>query len=249
MAMNRRQTSWRLGRTIPLLATSAVLLALLGDRTLLRSAPAQAEPYHQAVRAAANAMPAVFGPWLGVDVPVPQAAIKMLEPNIILSRRFHNITTDETVTLLLVHVKDARDALGHYPPVCYPGQGWKTEAIRPTEWSADGRAVVGNEYEFSRERVDGGSRLTVSNFFIARGGTTCRDMDGVELTARDRQRKFYGVAQLQFVTDTGSISPQRQRQVVEEFIRYVGPTLSAVAGETGGSAAGGGGGSSSLGGA
>src|SRR5688572_8658902 len=108
-------------------ATVLVLLALLGDRALLRMAPAETEPYHAAVRAAVAAIPQVSGNWVGKDVPVPDAAVQMLHPNVIFSRRYQNLSTNETVAVLLVHVRDARDVLGHYPPVCYPGQGWMTQ--------------------------------------------------------------------------------------------------------------------------
>ena len=219
--------SSRIGRFGPIVATAIVLLALLGDRALLRSAPAHAEGYHNAVQAAARELPAVCNSWLGVEVPVPQAAVKMLHPNVIISRRFHNISTDETVTMLLVHVKDARDVLGHYPPVCYTGQGWTLESARPVEWSGEQRVVQGTQYEFRRERDHVGTRLVVDNFFVMRGGAICRDMDAVEAAAQDRQRKFFGAAQVQFV-HPGSVSPQRRRQVVQEFIRFMEPTFVAI---------------------
>ena len=220
-------TTSRLARFGPIAATSIVLIALLGDRAFLKSAPAQAQGYHDAVKSAADAMPMVYGSWLGVDAAVPPAAVKMLHPNIIISRRFHNISTDETVTLLLVHVKDARDVLGHYPPVCYSGQGWKLLSRQPVQWQAEQRSVQGMEYQFSRERDNIGTKLVVDNFFLMRGGTSCRDMDDVETAAQDRQRKFFGVAQVQFV-HSATTPPQRRQQIVQEFIRFMEPQFVAI---------------------
>ena len=116
------------GRTLPYSATVIVLLALLGDRMFLRMSPVQTDEYHASVKAAVEAVPTVVGSWVGIDTPVPEAAVRMLHPNIILSRRYQNLSTNETLTVLLVHVRDARDVLGHYPPVCYPGQGWRARA-------------------------------------------------------------------------------------------------------------------------
>ena len=214
-------------KTIPLIATTVVLLALLGDKLFLRMSPAQADSYHATVKSASEALPMAFGSWLGLDVPVPEAAVRMLHPNKIISRQYRNIATDETVNFLLVHVRDARDILGHYPPICYPGQGWKMDSKSPMDWSREMHAVAGTEYQFTRDRMEGNSRLIVDNFLITRGGLTYRDMDGVELAAQDRQRKFFGAGQVQIVHGSAT-SPERRRQIVEEFLKFLEPTLQAI---------------------
>ena len=217
------------GRTLPYAATVIVLLALLGDRVFLRMSPVQTDEYHATVKAAVEAVPTVVGSWVGMDTPVPEAAVRMLHPNIILSRRYQNLSTNESLTVLLVHVRDARDVLGHYPPVCYPGQGWKTQSATPLDWRAGTLLVQGTEYDFSRDRLEGGSRLYVDNFLILAGGETCRDMDGVERAAQDRQRKFFGAGQVQFVHDARTSAPRR-REVVEEFLKATEPALQAIVG-------------------
>jgi hypothetical protein len=218
------------GRALPYAATAMVLLALLADRTLLRMAPAETDAYHASVRDAIAALPTVTGSWIGVDTPVPEAAVRMLHPNIILSRRYQNLSTNETVTVLIVHVRDARDVLGHYPPVCYPGQGWKTQQATPVDWNVANLTIRGTEYEFGRDRLEGASRLYVDNFLILAGGETCRDMDGVELAAQDRSRKFYGAGQVQLVHD-GRTTPQRRREISEEFLQSTEPALHAIVGD------------------
>jgi hypothetical protein len=218
------------GRALPYAATAMVLLALLADRTLLRMAPAETDAYHASVRDAIATLPTVTGSWVGVDTPVPEAAVRMLHPNIILSRRYQNLSTNETVTLLIVHVRDARDVLGHYPPVCYPGQGWKTQQATPVDWNVANLTIRGTEYEFGRDRLEGASRLYVDNFLILAGGETCRDMDGVELAAQDRSRKFYGAGQVQLVHD-GRTTPQRRREISEEFLQSTEPALRAIVGD------------------
>jgi len=214
---------------LPYAATVLILLALLGDKAFLRMSPVQTEDYHAAVKSAVQALPLVTGPWVGMDAPVPEAAVQMLHPNIILSRRYQNLSTNESVTVLLVHVRDARDVLGHYPPICYPGQGWKTQSGTPCDWQSGAMLVRGTEYEFGRDRLEGGSRLYVDNFLILAGGETCRDMDAVERAAQDRQRKFFGAGQMQFVHDART-SPQRRREIVEEFLKASEPALQAIIG-------------------
>ena len=217
----------RAGDVMPYAATLLILLALLGDRALLRMTPAQTEEYHASVRDAVGGLSPVVGSWVGMDVPVPEAAVQMLHPNIILSRRYQNLATDEAVTLLVVHVRDARDVLGHYPPVCYPGQGWKTQSATPTDWKAGELTFHGTEYDFHRDRLEGGSRLFVNGFMILAGGVTCRDMEEIELAAQDRQRKFFGAGQVQFVHDART-TPQRRREIVEEFLQSAEPALRAI---------------------
>ena len=220
------------GRVLAYAATAVVLLALLADRTMLRMAPAETDAYHATVREAIEALPAAIGSWAGTDTPVPEAAVRMLHPNIILSRRYENLdmSKNESVTLLIVHVRDARDVLGHYPPVCYPGQGWKTQQAAPIDWSVADMTIRGTGYEFGRDRLEGASRLYVDNFLILAGGETCRDMDGVELAAQDRSRKFFGAGQVQLVYD-GRTTPQRRREISEEFLKSTEPALRAIAGD------------------
>jgi hypothetical protein len=220
-----KRSSWV--PAVSLSVTLLVLLALAGDRAFLRTSPAEADDYHAAARAAIEALPVTNGQWVGVDVPVPVAAVKMLHPNIILSRRFTNIATDESVSFLLVQVRVARDTLGHYPPICYPGQGWKIQSAEPVDWNGAGRIVHGTEYIFTRGDEAGNARLVVDNFLMLPDGQTCRDMDAVEQAAQDRKRKFFGAAQIQ-VVHGGDVSARRRHQIVDSFVRYAEPAFEAI---------------------
>ena len=82
--------------------------------------------YHDSIRKVANNIPYVVGDYVGQDIPIPQGAIELLKPNVIISRRYSNLNNGATVDLLFVHCKDAQDMLGHHPPVCYPAHGWST---------------------------------------------------------------------------------------------------------------------------
>ncbi len=214
---------------IAILCTLLVFAALALDKTLLRPPAAIADAYHDEVRKAAEAVPRHFGPWLGVDVPVPPAAVRLLKPNAIVSRRYTNIATGEAVSFLVVQVRDSRDILGHYPPVCYPAQGWTRRATQPMEWNGATQEFPGTRYGFDQEGLEGGVRITIDNFLILPDGTICPDMNAVESMAQDRVRKVFGAAQVQLIYNA-SVSADRQTQITEEFLRFFQPVVNAISG-------------------
>jgi hypothetical protein len=217
---------------LPILATLLVFGWLVVDRAFMRPPAAIADEYHARIRESAEALPRHFGPWLAMDVPVPTAAVELLQPNVIISRRYTNIQTGEAVTFLFVQVRDARDILGHYPPACYPGQGWNTETADPVVWLEQGAQINGTRYRFVRDRLQEDSQIVIDNFLLLPDGTTCSDMDAVESVAQDRLRKVFGAAQVQLVYSV-RVSPDRQRQITEEFISHIEPMIMAAsAGES-----------------
>jgi hypothetical protein len=92
------------------------------------------------------------------------------------------------------------------------------------------KPMAGTEYCFERGNMEGGIHIVVDNFFVMRGGMVCRSMDDVELAAQDRQRKFFGAAQVQFVHD-GGVSRERRRQSEQELLKALEPTLAAISAE------------------
>lgn len=222
--MTRRFRDLKAGAWVAYVTTAIVLLAGLLDRTLLRPSPAVAAPYHERMRVLATQLPTAFGNWVGVEAPVPEAAQRILHANAIVSRGYHNLVTGEQASLLVVLVSDARDILGHFPPVCYPAQGWTRSGAVNREWTAVGRPIYGVEYQFTRDRLDGMSRLTVDNYLFLPGGRTCRGMEEVEAAAQSRLEKLYGAGQVQVVFST-PISPERRDAIVKEFAAVVAPIL------------------------
>ena len=82
----------------------------------------------QAVADAIAAAPYRIGPWAGADEPPAPAAIKLLHTNAILARRYERVGGDGSVSVLVVHCTDVRDMRGHWPPMCYPANGWMPRA-------------------------------------------------------------------------------------------------------------------------
>jgi hypothetical protein len=163
---------------------------------------------------------------------VPAAAFSLLQPNLVLARRYRDINTGHSVTLLLVQCMDARDIIGHYPPVCYPGQGWSELESIPRNWAVEDLSITGTQYRFSTSRPGRAATIVVDNFMVLPGGGFCRDMEGVHLAARDRRKRQWGVAQVQLVSDGGMSTAQRQ----EAFARLVGaarPLIDQIRGAEG----------------
>ena len=203
----------------PIVATLLIFAAVMADKIFVQQSATIADPYHAQVKSAADELPMFFGSWLGTDVAVPEAAVRMLKPNVIISRRFDNIRTGESVNFLFVQTRDARDILGHYPPVCYPGQGWTVESVVETDWGPQDKVAGGTAYTFSRGELAETVGLKVDNLLLLPDGTFCRNMDGVERVAQDRLRKSFGAAQIQLVYG-GGVSQERQKQITEEFLRF-----------------------------
>jgi hypothetical protein len=203
-----------------------LLLGAAAERLSLRP-PADATPYHDEVRAAAKALPMRVGDWVGTDVEQPQAAVRLLRPNVIFCRRYDNMSSDDRqeATFLLVQCPDARDLVGHFPPICYPNQGWKLLGATPTDWTVGGVTVHGTRYEFLRP--SGGAAVIVRNFMILPDGRFAPNMDAVDEASKNVDRRFYGAAQVQVTMDS-SIPEQQRNAVFNALVAGNWPVIEAI---------------------
>src|SRR4051794_30845872 len=101
-----------------------VLAGIAADNARHARKQQDAAPFHARARKAIEAYPYVIGYWAGKDVEVPTAAVKLLHPNMIVSRHFVNQGerwgTVLEADVLIVQCADSRDMTGHFPPICYP---------------------------------------------------------------------------------------------------------------------------------
>ena len=158
----------------------------------------------EAVAAAVAEAPYQVGRWLGRDIEVPRAAVELLKPNAILSRRFQRAEGGHSVSLLLVHCMDMRDMGGHYPPVCYPSSGW----VPLDDPEADeamlefrGRPLPVRVYAF--RRIEDGireARIRIYNFFVMPDGKVTPDIAVVRGRSERLALSAQGVAQIQIIT-------------------------------------------------
>lgn len=217
----------RPGARVAWICTLLLLGGIAADRAFFNKPTAEAGAYHEMVAGTANAFPFSFERWLGVEAPVPQSAIAMLKPNFILSRAYQELGGDRRVTLLVVQCTDSRDILGHYPPVCYVNQGWVMQSAKPRDWLVGDQTIHGTRYVF-RTGGEGVQReLVLDNFMILPSGSTARDMDAVDLAARDSRLKYFGAAQVQLVYDN-RLSEAQRSEIFQEFARELKPTIDAI---------------------
>ena len=193
----------RLSHAIPglTLVLLLVLPIVFPNRTIVDAA---AVAHQKAVALAVEQTPYRIGQWVGRDMAVPPAAIRLLRPNAILSRRFQRIGGGLTVDVLLVHCTDARDMRGHFPPICYPFAGWQAmppKNGRESELMVAGQPIPVRIYEF--HRVEGGNRETrirICNTFILPDGTVTTEIAQINRLTERLALAATGIAQLQIVS-------------------------------------------------
>jgi hypothetical protein len=217
-------------RTLARLAVPLAALAVLGGMHLQQLAygtSEQAEPYHRTVAEAINNIPMTIGDWQGQDVPVPPAALKLLKPNALCSRQYRNVKTGRTVSLLVVHCRDAGEMAGHYPPICYPSNGWTQRSSEELEEVGQLPAGALCQYEFAMSLPTQSRMMTVMNVLLLPDGSLRWDMDAVREAAADYRTHFYGAGQVQLVF-AENVSDAEKQLIFEEFWEALGPVVDAI---------------------
>jgi len=209
------------------LLTLLLFVGIWGETRAFHAPSGDATAYHALVRASAANLPYRFGDWEGDDIPLPQAAVTLLKPNVLLGRRFENARTGEHVTLLLVQCRDARDMGGHYPPICYPAHGWALREKKQAKVHVDGRTASMMVYRFTFESPERFSEHVIYSFFILPNGRIDSGRDGVDRVAADARAKLFGAAQLQVVFD-GSMSEERRNEVFGELVSLATPVIETI---------------------
>ncbi len=212
-----------------ILAPPIVCVGILGGIAWEKSThvkPQNATAYHAAVKSAVEEMAKKEymvsggdnGLWFGKDQEPTKAAVKLLRPNVIFSRRYTDSTTEHRglrmCDVLIVQCANARDMVGHYPENCYPSGGETLVDKRPRDWQIGELKITGTEYTFERFSGRGRPvRRCVYSFLVVPGvlpdgapavpgvpgATIVRDIKGVNKAAEDYQRRHFGAAQFQFV--------------------------------------------------
>jgi hypothetical protein len=211
---------------------AVVLLAGMGaHRCVTVRRPARVAEYHERVRNAAKEVPHRIAGWVGEDVPVPVQAVTLLDPNVLISRRYLNVENGANAGVFLVHCADAHDMAGHFPLRCYRAQGWGLRAQRERDWTAGDLRVTGTEYEFFRDDGIGGAKpergIVVVNCLLRPGGLLLRDMDAMNKSVIGAGGQSSGAGQLQVYFDAGTPQEQRDRAVEALVVGYR-PVLDAI---------------------
>ena len=198
-----------------ILIPPALCLMILGGVAVEKSThvkPQDAKGYHAAVAAAIEQIPPTIvglgkdGTWHGSDSAPTKAAIELLRPNKILSRRYADSSeatrsSSRVCDVLIVQCERAGDMVGHYPRTCYVSAGETLLAARDRDWTVGNTVITGTEYTFERYSRGQPTRRVVYNFLFAPGQGIVRDIKGVNKAAEDYQWRHFGAAQFQFVMD------------------------------------------------
>jgi len=209
------------------LITVGLLAGVALDQSRRQVAPPGVEVYHAAIRGAEGLIPYNIGNWVGTDTPIRQEALNILDANSTVSRVYRDLLTGHSATLLLVQCADARSLLGHYPPVCYPSQGWSqiSSGIRPIP--PDYGTFEATEYSFSYELLQQSNALEVLHFTALPDGRIAPNMGLLDIAARDRRYTFYGGASIQFIVNAG-LTDEERNETYEMLFQAAAPWLSAV---------------------
>jgi hypothetical protein len=206
---------------------TVLALGAMAAQPMLHGKPADADAYHARVKAAESSVPLKIGEWEGKDIAVPEAAVHLLRPNVMISRRYRNMRTGLIVELLFTQCEDGRDLAGHYPPNCYPGNGWQLLAKQPTTWEVEGKNYSGVEYEFTKNGSMQRGHIFAANFLMMPDGAIVPDMAGFQRLAYDYHKHYYGAAQIQVVCD-GDTLPEDRRAEVTMLVRACHSLIEAI---------------------
>lgn len=229
MMLRNMNKIWQsLGEAAPILALGVLLVLPLlinherDDAALVLTRNIQ-------VQHAVNNIPYRLGDWVGEDMEIPVSAVELLHPNAILSRRFSRLIEGTSLHMLIVHCSDARDMQGHYPPICYPANGWiRAEDGSPGDTATAeiaGETLSMRIYNFRRLDEWGGERaLRVFNFFLLPSGETTIDLRVVSRLVERSAFSVQGVAQVQLVM-TGEMDFEKARQAAEDILNQTMPFL------------------------
>jgi hypothetical protein len=189
----------------PWLSVMALLLLswMLPNRTTFSP---EAERHKAEVAAAMKSVPYFINyRWVGEDAAeqIPREAQELLRPNAILSRAYSS-PGGPPVHILITHCGDARDMIGHFPPICYPSSGW---IPRSAPFAGDhvlhagGLELPVREYIFSRPRDRTREDvIRIFNAFILPDGRVTCHIDDINRQSERLAVSRLGVAQFQVIT-------------------------------------------------
>lgn len=200
MPVSRSTSTWPvlLGPVV-----GVILLALMAmDRKHYRT-QSDFAPFHEKAAKAISNWPKRIGCWMGGIETFTDDELRLLQPNAAFKVRYidseHPMDASRNVVVMLIQCAQATNMRGHYPPNCYPAQGYvEIGPAMPRTWKIDDFKIDGMEYHY--ERPNNPQSLTVTyNFMILPEEGIKRDMKAIYESADDYQKSYYGAAQVQVV--------------------------------------------------
>jgi hypothetical protein len=228
MSSRSGSSSWRLiEQTSPWLTVAALVLLAwwLPNRTTFSP---EAEAHKARVAAAMQSVPFFINHrWIDQ---IPREAQELLRPNAILSRAYSS-QGGPVVHVLMTHCGDARDMIGHFPPICYPSSGWIQRTVPhggDHTLNAGAYALPVREYVFSRPRDRMREDvIRVFNAFILPDGRVTPRIEEINRQSERLAVSLQGVAQLQIIM-LASVPLPEALEAAEELMAGMTNLLDAL---------------------
>lgn len=191
-----------------------------------------AKGYHAKVRAAGAELPRQVGNWSSLDTELPEAAVALLRPNVLISRQYTNDVTEASFSFLVVQCADARDMEGHYPPNCYPTSGWTSQGQQSSSLQIGELSANAMEYDFELRATDGVTRIHVVNLLLIPSDGFVTSMSSIRNLGGTVSDRYFGAAQVQFVF-SGGWNRKDRLQAVQEMGVSLEPLIDVILDKTG----------------
>ena len=203
------------GRWAPVLS-GLVLVSLLPFLGRLAPASVETDAYFAEIKHRVEALPMLLGPWAGTDKAIAPQATELLKPNVILQREYRSLTSNDWFNVLIVHCGEVGDMVGHYPPRCYPNQGWMIDETLQEPLELGGEQIRSTRYTLSWQNDRSRPPLRISNFFVVPSSdeSFAPDMEALRAATRTRLSASLGAAQVQIITP-GDMPDERVRGILE----------------------------------
>jgi hypothetical protein len=205
---------------------SLITLIVIGITRIQPGDALEIDAYHDSVAEIINSIPVDVNGWVGQQIPLPQSATNLLRPNALIARHYVNEEKGISATLMLIHCRDIRDLAGHYPPRCYPANGWMESSV-----TGVGMTTIGDQslrrYGFTRVAGQVERAITVYSLFALPNGEITTSMKDVRRLSASYEFRKYGAAQLQVVID-GAFDQKDHSWILQEMYEIAEPTIETV---------------------
>jgi hypothetical protein len=210
---------------------TAVVLAVMGGYSLASMRVGGNEVYLREVKTAIEALPTTIGGHFSSEQPPIEAAVELLRPNKLMQREYTNSMQNSSFTLLVVHCADVRDMMGHYPPRCYPSNGWDVvEARDEVIERAGGSPIPITRYRVTLDHESGRfARVIANTFIVPRADDPLgRDDRALDRVTRTRWSSGLGAAQVQIITDA-SMDPEQRAEIERKVAEALDDLIETIA--------------------
>jgi hypothetical protein len=192
------------------------------------------EPFHARAARAIDSIPLAIPPWMGSEIELGKEERQLLKPNAYrcieyVDTRAAAITDpSRSVKMMVAECRRANHMAGHYPPNCYPAQGYMQAGELQRDWVVAGQTIAGTEYQFERREQGRIIRTCVYNFMVLPQQGIKRDMKAIYASAEDYQQRYFGAAQFQ-VLFYGPLADASARDERDEiFAELITPCVGVI---------------------